>query len=155
MPNQGQSSGNCKKALFFATFPKLSQHNPTSYHISTYIHTCRYMDSYIIRIYIYKYIYIYIYVYIYAYIYYLIYKPTSGLGHSLRARDPNSGTRGLVALWPIKKRIYSRRTQYKTTKGSPWADALQQAVSDAAIESFWRCKFVTIWPFLRYANYRP
>ena len=33
----------------------------------------------------------------------------------------------------------------KTVQGSPWGDALQQAGSDAAIESFWRCKFVEIW----------
>ena len=36
----------------------------------------------------------------------------------------------------------------KTVQGSAWGDALQQADSDAAIESFWRWKFVEIWPFL-------
>ena len=28
---------------------------------------------------------------------------------------------------------------YKMVQGSPWGDALQQADSGAAIESFWRC----------------
>ena len=36
----------------------------------------------------------------------------------------------------------------KTALVSPWGDGSQQAGSNTAIESFWRWKFVEIWPFL-------
>ena len=36
----------------------------------------------------------------------------------------------------------------KTVRSSPWCDGSQQAGSNTAVESFWRWKFVEIWPFL-------
>ena len=33
-------------------------------------------------------------------------------------------------------------------QGSLWNDALQRNDSDAAIERFWRCACIEIWPFL-------
>ena len=40
-------------------------------------------------------------------------------------------------------------------QGSPWGYGAQQAGSNTAIESFCRCQFAEIWPFLLDAIYRP
>ena len=49
---------------------------------------------------------------------------------------------------------FGGRFMDKTALASPWGDGLQQAGSDAAMESFWRWTFVEIWLFFWYAIYR-
>ena len=44
---------------------------------------------------------------------------------------------------------------HNTVQGSFWGDGSQEAGSNTAIKSFWRRKFVEIWPFLLDAIYRP
>ena len=46
------------------------------------------------------------------------------------------------------KGLRSPCVHHKAVQGSRWDDALQQKDSDAAIESFWRCKFVEPLPIL-------
>ena len=51
--------------------------------------------------------------------------------------------------------LHSQSIHHEKGEGSHWGDALQQADSDAAIESFQRCALVEIWPFLWCAIYLP
>ena len=65
-------------------------------------------------------------------------------------RPPPPETLGLPQARPVadQKGLCSRPILHKAVQQSLWDDALQQKASDAAIESFWRCKFVELWLFV-------
>ena len=54
-------------------------------------------------------------------------------------RPPPHEALGLARAGPVadQKRLHSWRIHHKTLKGGLWDNALQQADSDAAIDSFW------------------
>ena len=109
----------------------------------------------LILVYVYVYIYIYIYSYIHIYIYIFIYIYIYIYIQERGGPEPSYPNQGDIPGPGGTFFDFGRLFIDKTVRSSRWGDGSQQAGSNTAIESFWRCKFVEIWPFLWYAIYLP